>query len=153
MENTPGPGALLPGPGGTTQNTQSNNAQNRGNEQPVELTEDEKADLQKLIDLIRSRNPYQLSRDGILNLPGFAGIPLGGLTEEQATLRLQIEPVFHKLQVRLTRLPLKKYGVEALKPFGYDLLRRVPANEAYSVPNRSTGDERSRARRLCDWRR
>lgn len=128
LENTPGPGALLPGPGGTTQNTQSNNAQNRGNEQPVELTEDEKADLQKLIDLIRSRNPYQLSRDGILNLPGFAGIPLGGLTEEQATLRLQIEPVFHKLQVRLTRLPLKKYGVEALKPFGYDLFDRSPSN-------------------------
>src|SRR5437588_2677200 len=43
-----------------------------------------------MIDLIRSKNPYQLSRDGMLALPGFAPIPLAGLTEQLATLRLGV---------------------------------------------------------------
>jgi hypothetical protein len=47
---------------------------------PVELTDEQKATRQRLIDLIRSKNPYQLSRDGMLSLPGFAPIPLAGLT-------------------------------------------------------------------------
>jgi hypothetical protein len=38
---------------------------------PVELTDEEKRTRQRLIDLIRSKNPYQLSRDGVLSLPGF----------------------------------------------------------------------------------
>lgn len=92
----------------------------------VELTDEEKQKLQKLIDLIRSKNPYQLSHEGVLNLPGFVGIPLLGLREDQATLRLQVEPAFQKLEVRITRLPLKKIGAEALKPFGYDLFNRAP---------------------------
>jgi len=41
-----------------------------------ELTDEEKKQRQVLIDLIRSKNPYQLSRDGVLALPGFAPIPL-----------------------------------------------------------------------------
>ena len=40
-----------------------------------ELTDEEKKQRQALIDLIRSKNPYQLSRDGVLALPGFAPIP------------------------------------------------------------------------------
>jgi polysaccharide export outer membrane protein len=84
--------------------------------------------LNALIDLIGSRNPYQLSPDGVLTLPGFAPIPLLGLTEQQATLRLQIVPDFRKLQVRLTLLPLKKTGEQALKPFGYDLFADYPSS-------------------------
>jgi polysaccharide biosynthesis/export protein len=93
-----------------------------------ELTTVEKQQLQSLIELIRSKNPYQLSRDGTLALPGFAPIPLLGLTEQQATLRLQVVPAFDKVEIRLTMLPLKKTGIEALKPFGYDLFAEYPTS-------------------------
>src|SRR5207253_2150747 len=75
--------------------------------------------------LIRSKNPYQLSRDGVLALPGFAPIPLAGLTEQLATLRLGAEPALRDLYVRVTKLPLSKVGSTALKPFGYDLFDRL----------------------------
>jgi polysaccharide export outer membrane protein len=95
-----------------------------------DLSEDEKKRLQDLMGLIRARNPYQLSADGVLSLPGFQGIALMGLTEEQATLRLKVEPAFAKVDVRVTRLPLKKTGSQALKPFGYDLFNRSPSTFA-----------------------
>jgi polysaccharide export outer membrane protein len=87
----------------------------------TELTDEQKKQRQDLIDLIRSRNPYQLSRDGVLSLPGFAPIPLSGLTERLASLRLGSEPALQDLYIRVTKLPLIKQGPTALKPFGYDL--------------------------------
>jgi polysaccharide biosynthesis/export protein len=66
----------------------------------------------------------------VLNLPGFPGIPLAGLTDEQATLRLKTEPNLRRLDVRVTRLPLKETGPEALKPFGYDLFSGAPSTFA-----------------------
>lgn len=95
-----------------------------------DLPADVRDHLQKLIDLIRSRNPYQLSRDGTLLLPGFPGMPLSGLTEQQATLRLQADPSFAQLQVRVLRLPLEKQGPEGLQPFGYDLFNESPSTFA-----------------------
>jgi protein involved in polysaccharide export with SLBB domain len=86
-----------------------------------ELSDEEKKQREHLIDLIRSHNPYQLSRDGVLSLPGFAPIPLGGLSEQLATLRLGVEPALRDLFIRVTKLPLTKHGLSALKPFGYDL--------------------------------
>jgi polysaccharide biosynthesis/export protein len=86
-----------------------------------EMTDDEKKQRQTLIDLIRSKNPYQLTRDGLIGLPGFAPIPLAGLTEQLATLRLGVEPALKDLFIRVTKLPLVKSGQTALKPFGYDL--------------------------------
>jgi protein involved in polysaccharide export with SLBB domain len=97
---------------------------------PPGLTAEERKRLQALIDLIRSKNPYQLSRDGALSLPGFPPMALLGLTEDQATLRLKVEPAFRDIDIRLTRLPLKKSGAEALKPFGYDLFDRAPSTFA-----------------------
>jgi polysaccharide export outer membrane protein len=96
----------------------------------TELQPAEKQRLNDLITLIRSRNPYKLSRDGVLFLPGFAGIPLGGLIEDLATLRLKVDPALAGLDVRVTKLPLDKAGPEALKPFGYDLFRRSPSTFA-----------------------
>lgn len=90
----------------------------------------ERERLQALIDLIRARNPYQLDRSGVLHLPGFAGIALGGLTEEQATLRLSVEPALQGVDLRLTRLPLARRGPEGLKPFGYDLFESAPSTFA-----------------------
>lgn len=94
------------------------------------LSDDDRTRLEGLMTLVRSKNPYQLSRDGVLSLPGFAPMPMLGLTEEQATLRLKAEPAFRGLDVRLTRLPLKKTGVEGLKPFGYDLFDHAPSTFA-----------------------
>lgn len=94
------------------------------------LTDEDKARLDALMTLVRSKNPYQLSRDGALTLPGFAPIALLGLTEEQATLRLKVEPAFRGVEVRLSRLPLKKTGVEGLKPFGYELFDNAPSTFA-----------------------
>lgn len=113
---------------GTSGNT-SALAQTATSATPVapQLTPSERQRLTALRDLIRARNPYQLSPDGVLTLPGFAPIPLLGLTEQQATLRLQVVPDFQGLQVRLTLLPLKKTGQQALKPFGYDLFAQYPS--------------------------
>jgi polysaccharide biosynthesis/export protein len=83
-----------------------------------------------LMDVIRDHNPYQLSPDGELMLPGFMPIALLGLTESQATLRLSVVPAFQQLQVRVTLLPLEKTGQEALKPFGYDVFSEYPVSLA-----------------------
>jgi polysaccharide export outer membrane protein len=91
-------------------------------QQPIEeLQADEKQRLNDLVDLIRAHNPYQLDINGELLLPGIPSMALAGLTEDLATRRVAAEPAFAKLQLRLTRLPLKKNGQAALKPFGYDL--------------------------------
>lgn len=110
-------------PGGNA--AQNPNAQNADGS-PVtafeaQLSEVDRAQLDALMVLIRSRNPYRLSRDGALSLPGFPPIALLGLTEEQATLRLKVEPAFRGIDIRLTRLPIKRTSVEQLKPFGYEL--------------------------------
>jgi polysaccharide biosynthesis/export protein len=94
----------------------------------AQLTSTQKEQLKSLVDLIRSRNPYQLSPDGVLTMPGFAPIPLLGLTEQQATLRLQVVPDFENLQVRVTLLPLRKTGAAALEPFGYQLFAQSPSS-------------------------
>jgi polysaccharide export outer membrane protein len=114
----------------------------------AQLADDERARMDALMTLIRSRNPYRLSRDGALALPGFPPIDLLGLTEEQATLRLKVEPAFRGIDIRLTRLPLKKTGAEGLKPFGYELFDRgvstfapvtnIPVPSSYIV---GPGDE------------
>jgi polysaccharide export outer membrane protein len=91
-------------------------------QQPIEeLQAGEKQHLTDLVALIRSHNPYRLDGNGELSLPGIPSVALAGLTEDLATRRAQAEPAFAKLRIRLTRLPLRKSGQEALKPFGYDL--------------------------------
>ncbi|HEY4214922.1 MAG TPA: SLBB domain-containing protein [Steroidobacteraceae bacterium] len=95
-----------------------------------QLTEEEVDRLDRMMKLIRARNPYQLSHDGALTLPGFPPIPLLGLSDDDATLRLKSDSAFINLDIRLTRLPLKKSGPEALKPFGYDLFSRSPSTFA-----------------------
>ncbi len=96
----------------------------------VELSQEEKEKRKKVVDLIRSHNPYRLSPEGVLVLPGFAGIALAGLTEFQATVRLQADPELRDFDISIIRLPLKKIGTEALKPFGYDLFDRAPSTFA-----------------------
>lgn len=77
--------------------------------------------LQDLIDTIRAHNPYRLDSNGALLLPGIPPVPLAGLSDDLASRRVAAEPAFQYLQISLIRLPLRKTGEEALKPFGYDL--------------------------------
>jgi polysaccharide export outer membrane protein len=119
------PGALNNAPQVQAQQQQ----QSQGSSE-ADLTPTERQHLTELMTLIRNGNPYKLSRDGVLFLPGFAGIPLSGLIEDLASLRLKSEPALAKLDVRVTKLPLDKSGAEALKPFGYDLFQRAPSTFA-----------------------
>jgi polysaccharide biosynthesis/export protein len=88
-----------------------------------EMTPLEREQLGKLMELIRSRNPYQLDAMGVLQLPGFAPIMLAELNEDQATHRLASTGAFSKVDVKVTKLPVRKAGVAGLKPFGYDLFK------------------------------
>jgi len=90
----------------------------------------ERQELQRLIDLVRARNPFVLDRSGALQLPGFLPIQLAGLTDEQATRRLSAEPALLKLSVKVARLPVTRQGVAGLKPFGYDLFNSAPSTFA-----------------------
>lgn len=90
----------------------------------------ERVELQRLIDLVRARNPYQLDRSGMLQLPGLGPITLAGLSDEQASRRLSAEPAMLKLDVRVSRLPVQKQGAAGLKPFGYDLFNDSPSTFA-----------------------
>jgi protein involved in polysaccharide export with SLBB domain len=89
-----------------------------------ELEPEEKLRLQSLVDVVRARNPYQLDASGVLALPGFPPIMLAGLDEKSATRRLAAESAFQKLDIQVHRLTVRKSGVQALKPFGYDLFRK-----------------------------
>jgi polysaccharide biosynthesis/export protein len=88
----------------------------------------EKDELQKLIDLVLSRNPYVLDSDGALALPGFGPMTVAGLDDDQATHRLSAVPAFFKLDIKLSGLPVKKIGVSGLKPYGYDLFKNSSLN-------------------------
>ena len=87
------------------------------------LEPEERTEFQARINLVRSRNPYQLDVSGLLMLPGFPPIMLAGLDQEQATQRLAAVVAFQKLEVKVTRLAVRKSGSAALKPFGSDLFK------------------------------
>ncbi len=91
-----------------------------------ELSKADSKRLEELVGMLRARNPYRLDRDGVLQLPGVRPIALLGLSEEQATKRLSLEPEFLKFEIELTRLPLELSGQAGLKPFGYDLFEEDP---------------------------
>ena len=104
------------------------NAANRNDLSPAQVRatlsaqDQRKFDAQHdLIKMLRANNPYQLDHDGTLQLPGFRGIELSGLTEAEATRRVASEPALEDFEIRVIRLPVAKSGREALQPYGYDL--------------------------------
>src|SRR5690606_30906468 len=66
-------------------------------------------------------NPYQLDRSGQLYLPGVPAIAMAGLNVDEAVIRLEAERSLRMFEVEITRLPLEPIGINALRPFGYDL--------------------------------
>ena len=81
----------------------------------------EEGRLQRLRERIEGRNPYRFDQLGRLEIGELGLIPLAGLNEEQAELRLSAERALEDFTVDIIRLPLERIGDEALKPFGYDL--------------------------------
>ncbi len=105
----------------------------------MSLSAAEQAQINAMMRSIRDHDPYQLTRNGMLDLPGLAPIDLLGLTPADATLRLSVVPALQNLQVRITFLPLKRTGEQALKPFGYDIFQQEAStlstlNPLSSVP-------------------
>lgn len=85
-------------------------------------TEDQRR-LAEFRDRVLRRNPYQLTRFGVLLLPGIEPIPLAGLTALQAQERLSMDPALRDFTVAVRLLRLDPQGTRALKPFGYDMLK------------------------------
>jgi polysaccharide biosynthesis/export protein len=92
----------------------------------ITRTDAELARLQDLRTRILRRNPLQLDKWGILNVPELGPIPLAGLTASQARERLAAEPLLADFVVGVTFLPLKPVGPRALQPFGHDLFDLPP---------------------------
>jgi protein involved in polysaccharide export with SLBB domain len=93
-------------------------------------TADETQRLEEERERLMRGNPYKLDQNGILRLPGIAPIALSGLTEKQATERLNLDPALREFEIALKLLPLQKLDSEALKPFGYDLFAGTPSTFA-----------------------
>lgn len=100
-----------------------------GRERIVRTT-DENTRLSEFRSRVLRRNPYRLDKWGILNVPELGPIPLAGLTVAEATQRLTAESALNEFIVRITLLPLDAVGVDALKPFGYDLFAGTPSTFA-----------------------
>jgi protein involved in polysaccharide export with SLBB domain len=73
--------------------------------------------------LLLGPKTYALDREGKLQFPGVATVPLAGLTEVQAARRIEAQPDLRPLVADVTLLPLEKFGVDALEPFGYELFQ------------------------------
>ena len=83
---------------------------------PEELTPEEQLATRLLLEEDRwlaeleGSNTFQLDAMAILNLPGVASIPLGGLTAEEAAKRILAEDGLDIYEATLTYLPLEKTG-------------------------------------------
>jgi protein involved in polysaccharide export with SLBB domain len=86
--------------------------------------------LDERMDRIKAGNPYRLDDQGRLTLPTFPPLNLNGLTELQASQRLNADPRLNGLHFAVTLLPIEPFGIEALKPFGYDVFSEVPTTFA-----------------------
>lgn len=96
----------------------------------LERSDGEQDRLEDLRTRVLRRNPYKLDKWGTLNVPELGPIPLAGLTVAEATQRLAAELTLRDFTVRISLLPLKPVGTEALKPFGYDLFAGAPSTFA-----------------------
>jgi protein involved in polysaccharide export with SLBB domain len=94
------------------------------------ITADQRAQLESTRLRILRDNPYKLDENGVLRIAGVAPISLAGLTEAQATERLNLDPALRDFEVAVRLLPLQKTETEGLKPFGYDLFAGAPSTFA-----------------------
>jgi polysaccharide biosynthesis/export protein len=79
---------------------------------------------------IAASNPYELDEEGRLSLPFLPPIPLQGLSDVEASQRLNADPRLTGLRLTVTLLPLRPIGAAALEPFGYKLFTPGPGSFA-----------------------
>jgi protein involved in polysaccharide export with SLBB domain len=72
-------------------------------------------------------NPYTLDANGMLHIAGADPIRVVGLTEKQATDRINADPDLREFDIQVTWLPFES---DQLQPFGYDLFAGVPSTFA-----------------------
>ena len=78
---------------------------------------------------------------GVLSLQGLELIPLLGLDEEDIKRRLEAESYLSVFEIDVRILDQEPIGVEALKPFGYDVFEQRETGFEAPLP--------ARFRRLC----
>lgn len=76
---------------------------------------------------------FVLDDSGVLSLQGLELIPLLGLTESDINRRLSAEPFLSMFEIDARILGQKPIGVEALKPFGYDIFE--PKYSSFDAPS------------------
>jgi len=75
-------------------------------------TAEQTSRLEAMLQRALRGNPYKLDPSGVLRISGVAPIPLAGLTEKQATERLNRDPALGDFEIELTLLPLEKLDAE-----------------------------------------
>ncbi len=75
---------------------------------------------------------FVLDDSGVLSLDGLESIPLLGLTEREINRRLAAEPYLSLLSTSATILGQKPIGIEALRPFGYNVFQ--PRETSFDAP-------------------
>lgn len=84
-------------------------------------------------DRLLAANPYRLDGEGRIALPLFAPVNVRGLTDVQVAQLLNADPRLAGLAITVTLLPVEPVGVEALKPFGYDVFGEAPTTFALTT--------------------
>ncbi|MFK8016110.1 MAG: SLBB domain-containing protein [Gammaproteobacteria bacterium] len=88
---------------------------------------------------INSGNPYRLDSGGQLTLPELPKIALGGLSQQQAQVRMQAEPAFSQFDLEFHILPIDDPEGPTLEPFGYNVFsddpRRFGVGDSVPVPS------------------
>jgi polysaccharide biosynthesis/export protein len=82
--------------------------------------------LNPRVGALRGAATYELDGEGRVQFPGVVTIPLGGLSEKDAALRIQAEPKLRFFRAEVRLLSLERTGADALEPFGYSLFRGAP---------------------------
>lgn len=126
LSTLPGAQPTIPGQAGNANSSQLAPL----DRERIERTEEAERRLNELRERVQRRNPYRLDKWGILNVPELGPIPLAGLSVQEANQRLAAESALSEFTVNITRLPLKRVGTDALKPFGYDLFAGSPTTFA-----------------------
>ena len=75
---------------------------------------------------------FVLDENGVLSLLDIETIPLLGLTEPDIERRLRAEPLLSAFDIEARILETQPTGVEALKPFGYDIFE--PKGASFDPP-------------------
>lgn len=67
---------------------------------------------------------YRLDKKGEIEIIGLGKFALAGLNDEQAAARINLDKLLTEYKIKVLSLPIKRYGVSELKPFGYELFNQ-----------------------------